>query len=165
MGTNLTLLQKGLILIAAPTLFQLIFFAVLLKMEWDEEEVGRWAVHTKEVIGQTETAYRYLMEANSYVRRVVLLGNDAVLTSNLDELLKKTSDEFAKLKIYVSDNPPQQAKVEAAAADAKQVGKVARRGKPLGKGGSARGRDGAPQRSVGREAAGFRARTTGRLPQ
>src|SRR5665213_4003585 len=72
MGTNLTLLQKGLILIAVPTLFQLIFFGVLLKMEWDEEEVGRWAVHAKEVIAQTETAYRYLMEANTFVRRVVL---------------------------------------------------------------------------------------------
>ena len=121
MGTNLTLLQKGLILIAVPTLFQLIFFGVLLKMEWDEEEVGRWAVHAKEVIAQTETAYRYLMEANTFVRRVVLLGNNAVLASNTDESLRKTSDEFEKLRFLVRDNATQQAKVEAAAADAKQL--------------------------------------------
>jgi signal transduction histidine kinase len=118
MGTNLTLLQKGLILIAVPTLFQVIFFGVLLKMEWDEEEVGRMAVHTKEVIGQTETAYRYLLEANSYVRRLVA-GRDPVLTATFNDALGKSADGFTKLEHLVRDNPPQQAKVAAAAADAK----------------------------------------------
>ncbi len=121
MGTNLTLIQKGLILIAVPTLFQLIFFCVLLKMEWDEEEIGRWAVHTKEVIGQTETTYRYLMEANSSARRVVLMGKENFLASNLDAALRKTSDEFGKLIKLVGDNSPQVAKVGAAANKAKQL--------------------------------------------
>ena len=76
MGTNLTIFQKGLILLAVPLLFQLVFFAVLLKMEWDQNEVERWAVHTKEVIAQTETSYRYLVEGVSYVRRLVMTGED-----------------------------------------------------------------------------------------
>ncbi|HBI46244.1 MAG TPA: hypothetical protein DDY78_25830, partial [Planctomycetales bacterium] len=123
MGTNLTLLQKGLILIAVPALFQLIFFCVLLKMEWDEEEMGRMAVHTKEVIGQTETAYRYLLEASSYVRLLVIVGRDPVLTSTFNDALGKSAGEFKKLEHLVGDNPPQLAKVEAAAADAKRLEK------------------------------------------
>lgn len=123
MGTNLTLLQKGLILIAVPALFQLIFFCVLLKMEWDEEEMGRMAIHTKEVIGQAETAYRYLLEANNYVRRLVVAGRDPVLTSSFNDALSRSADEFQKLEHLVGANAPQLAKVEAAAANAKRLEK------------------------------------------
>jgi signal transduction histidine kinase len=123
MGTNLTLLQKGLILIAVPALFQMIFFCVLLKMEWDEEEVGRRAVHTKEVIARAETAYRYLLEANSYVRRLVAIGSDPALTSTFNDALGKSADGFTKLEHLVSDYPSQQAKVAAAATDAKRLEK------------------------------------------
>jgi signal transduction histidine kinase len=121
MGTNLTLLHKGLILIAVPTLFQLIFFCVLLKMEWDEEEVGHWAVHSKEVMGQTETTYRYLLEAYGYVRQLVIAGPDPVSTRTSNDPLGKVPKEFEKLETLVSNKPQQQAKVEAAAADAKQL--------------------------------------------
>ncbi len=75
MGTNLTIFQKGLILLAVPVCFQLVFFGALFKVEWDSEEAERWAVHTKEVIAQTETAYR-LLEGAAYVRRLVITGED-----------------------------------------------------------------------------------------
>ncbi len=122
MGTNLTIFQKGLILLAVPLLFQLVFFAVLLKMEWDQNEVERWAVHTKEVIAQTETSYRYLVEGVSYVRRLALTGEDPSTVPLLQEGLEKTPDEFRKLEELVRDNPSQQAKVVDAAAEAMRLG-------------------------------------------
>ncbi len=121
MGTNLTLLQKGLILLALPTLFQLVFFAVLLKMEWSQEDVSHWAVHTKEVIGQTEAAYRYLLEANLFVRRQAVDGPREVQTSPFKDALSKISGEFEKLESLVGDNLAQKEKVAATAADAERL--------------------------------------------
>ncbi len=121
MGTNLTIFQKGLILLAVPLLFQLVFFGVLLKMEWDQDEVERLAVHTKEVIAQTETSYRWLLDGVSYVRRIVITGEEPAAVSPLHDALEKTPDEFRRLGSLVADNPPQQAKVVDAAADAERL--------------------------------------------
>ena len=118
MGTNLTIFQKGLILIAVPVLFQLVFLGALYKMEWDEEEVQHLAVHTKEVIAQTETAYRSLLEATAYVRRLVITGEDTSQAPPLHDTLIDAPAEFEKLKQLVVDNPPQQGKVIETAADA-----------------------------------------------
>jgi signal transduction histidine kinase len=123
MGTNLTILQKGLFLLAVPILFQLVFFAVLLKMEWDEQERGQLAFHTKEVIAQVETTYRYLVEANSYVRRLVIAGEDPALTPPFKDAMRKSPEEFQKLKVLVQDNPPQTARVDTAAAEAERLRK------------------------------------------
>ena len=121
MGTNLSILQKGLILLAIPLLFQLTFFGVLLKMEWDQEEVQHMAVHTKEVIAQTETSYRYLVEGVSYARRLVLTGEAPALAPPLHDALQKAPDEFRQLETLVADNPSQQAKVVDAADDADRL--------------------------------------------
>jgi signal transduction histidine kinase len=121
MGTNLSILQKGLILLAIPLLFQLTFFGVLLKMEWDQEEVQHLAVHTKEVIAQTETSYRYLVEGVSYVRRLVLTGEDPALAPPLHDALEKAPEEFRQLEALVADNPAQQAKAADAADDAEHL--------------------------------------------
>ncbi len=121
MGTNLTIFQKGLILLAVPLLFQLVFFGVLLKMEWDQNEVEGLAVHTKEVIAQTETSYRWLLDGVSYVRRLVITGEEPAAASPLRDALEKTPDEFRRLESLVADNPSQQAKVADAAADAERL--------------------------------------------
>jgi signal transduction histidine kinase len=121
MSTNLTIFQKGLILLAIPLLFQLIFFGVLLKMEWEQEDVERMAVHTKKVIAQAETAYRYLLEASSHVRRLVITGEDPTATPTLHDALSKVSQEFQVLEGLLEDNRSQQVKVQEAAAEADRM--------------------------------------------
>ena len=106
MGTNLTIFQKGLILLALPLLFQLVFFAVLLKVEWDQDEVEHMAVHTKEVIAQTETSYRYLVEGVSYVRRLALTGEDPGEAPPLHDALERTPDQFRRLEEPGRGQPP-----------------------------------------------------------
>src|ERR1700681_3095209 len=94
MGVNLTICQKGLILLAIPLCFHLIFFSALFKVEWDGEDVEHMAVHTKEVIAQTETAYRCLLEGASYVRRLVITGQDPAQSPPLHDTLRTTPEEF-----------------------------------------------------------------------
>ena len=122
MGINLTIFQKGLLLVALPVFFQLLFFGALFKVEWDGENAERWAVHTKEVIAQTETAYRYLLEATSYVRRLIITGQDPTLAPPFHDALRKAPEEFQKLGDLVRDNPSQQARVAEAAAKADRLG-------------------------------------------
>lgn len=126
MGTNLTLLQKGLILIAVPTLFQMIFFAVLLKMEWDEEKVGHWAVQTKEVIVQAETVYRYLVQATSAARRIIITGENISVAPSFNEALRESQVHFKKLNDLVQNNPSQKARVAAAEEEAERLKKLLR---------------------------------------
>lgn len=121
MGINLTIFQKGLLLVALPVFFQLLFFGALFKVEWDGEEAERWAVHTKEVIAQTETAYRYLLEATSYVRRLIITGEDPSLAPPFHDALRKAPEEFQKLSDLVRDNPSQLARVAEAAAKADRL--------------------------------------------
>jgi signal transduction histidine kinase len=123
MGAKLSIFQKGLILLAVPLLFQLTFFAVLLKMELDQVELERLAVHTKEVIAQTETSYRHLLEGVSHVRRLVIAAGseEARPSAEPHDAVEKAPDEFARLEQLVSDNPPQKARVEAAAEQAQRL--------------------------------------------
>ena len=121
MGINLTIFQKGLLLVALPVFFQLVFFAALFKVEWDGEDAERKAVHTKEVIAQTETAYRYLLESTSYVRRLIITGEDPSLTPPFHAAQQKAHEEFQLLSDLVADNAPQKARVAEAAAKADRL--------------------------------------------
>ena len=121
MGASLTIFQKGLILLAVPLLFQLAFFGALYKLELDGEEAQRWAVHTKEVMAQTELAYRYLLESTAYVRRLVITREAPALAPPAHDTLGETPAEFQKLRDLVVDNPTQQAKVEKTAAEAERL--------------------------------------------
>ena len=121
MGTNLTIFQKGLILLAVPVCFQLVFFAALFKVEWDGEDVEHMAVHTKEVIAQTETAYRSLLEGTAYVRRLVIMDQDPAQSPPLHDTLRDAPQEFQKLLDLVEDNRRQQAKVKEIVAEADRL--------------------------------------------
>ena len=52
MHPRLTILQKGLILIAVPLLFQVAFIALLAKLRTDGASAVDWTIHTKDVIAQ-----------------------------------------------------------------------------------------------------------------
>ena len=95
--------------------------------------MGRWAVHTKEVIGQTETAYRYLMEANSLRPPSGSLGKRERSTSTLDETLSKISKGIRGTESFWSATMRRsKAKVDATAADAERLEEWLAEVEPLG---------------------------------
>ena len=49
-----SLFRKGLLLIAAPIVFQLVFLAILLSMQRESADAERWALHSKAVITSAE---------------------------------------------------------------------------------------------------------------
>jgi signal transduction histidine kinase len=103
-----TIFQKGLLLIAAPLLFQGIFLGVLLKNERDSALAESWALHTRQVLGQAEQTLRVLVEESNLMRGLVITGNPMFATA-----AKGTVEaEIAQLKTLVRDNPPQQKKVD-----------------------------------------------------
>lgn len=111
-GANLTLVKKGLILAAIPLFAQLIFLAVLFKMRHDQRQAQALAIHTKDVIAQTESAFRVVMEARSAVRSLALTGDTAFAVLWLERRQTVTA-QFEALQKLVADNPAQQEKVEA----------------------------------------------------
>ncbi len=86
MGRNLSMLQKGLLLFAAPVLFQLVFFGALLKMERESFEAQSAATQTQDVITQTEMVFRSLIEAINSSRGYVITGNELFKTASRDSI-------------------------------------------------------------------------------
>jgi len=104
-----SIFKKGLLLIAAPLVFQAIFLGVLLRNERENAEAERWALHTRLVISQTETAMRLLVQESSRVRGLIITGNPLFAHGSFDKV-RGARQELLRL---VADNPPQQERVEA----------------------------------------------------
>jgi signal transduction histidine kinase len=99
-----SIFKKGLLLIAAPLLFQGIFLGVLLKNERDSAAAERWALHGKQVISQAETAMRTLVEESNRMRGLVLTANPAFAIPPSSA----ATDQVAELQRLVRDNPVQE---------------------------------------------------------
>ncbi|MGH7174390.1 MAG: sensor histidine kinase [Gemmataceae bacterium] len=110
-GANLTIIKKGLILVAIPLLAQLVFLGVLFKMRQDQLQAQKFAIHSKDVIAQTEGAFRVVMESRSAVRSLALTGDPTFVSA----WKNSRSDAVVQLRVLrelVADNPPQQEKID-----------------------------------------------------
>ena len=103
-----SLFRKGLLLIAAPIVFQLVFLGILLSMERESADAERWALHSKAVITSAEAAIRRLDHESSRVRGLVITGSPVFLRNPAAEIDRGIDDLFR----LVADNPAQQRKVE-----------------------------------------------------
>jgi signal transduction histidine kinase len=119
-GANLSILKKGLILAAIPLLAQLLFLAVSFKMRQDQLQAQEWAIHSKEVLAQTESAFRVVMEARSAVRSLALTGDPAFVAA-WENARYEVSGRLRTLSALVSDNPPQQERVDRIRQQSEQL--------------------------------------------
>ena len=104
---RVTILRKGLLVIALPLVYQALFIGLLLKRQSDQADAQHWAMHTKDVIEKTEHAFRLLVSAQSNLRGLLLTGNAAFTEEmKLDE--KELGEEMGELKVLIQDNPRQQ---------------------------------------------------------
>jgi signal transduction histidine kinase len=100
--------RKGLLLIAAPIVFQLVFLIILLTMQRESADAERWALHSKQVITSAEALAHLLDYESSRVRGLVITGSAVFLRSRSGEI-DHGIDELFRL---VADNPPQQRRIE-----------------------------------------------------
>ncbi len=108
---NLSIVKKGLILAAIPFFTQLVFLAMLFKMRQDQLQAQQMAIHSKDVIVQTEGAFRLIMEARAAVFSLALTG-DPVFVSSWERSRTEAPVELRTLRNLVSDDPSQQAHID-----------------------------------------------------
>jgi signal transduction histidine kinase len=108
---NLSMVRKGLCLITIPMLFQLLFIAALFRSQADGREAQAWAIHSNEVIAQAEAASRYLVQAQSSVRGLVVTGHRSFF-EDFETATRLARAGLKKLRGLVADNPSQRAKVD-----------------------------------------------------
>lgn len=116
-ASNFTIFRKGLLLVGALLAFQLLLLAFLYRLQSQANDADQWALHTKEVMAQTEEAYRLLTEDVSQIRGVVVTG-DTSFAPDLAHAADRVTAAFDRLESSVSDNPSQVARIQAFRADA-----------------------------------------------
>ncbi len=114
MWVKLSIFQKGLVLISAPLLFQLIYFALLADMQRGNAEAVKWSIHSKNVLAQTQVVLRNLVELGSGLRGFIL-ASDAYLGDAYEKAAKQLPLDIAELRNRVQDRPEQAAQVDAIA--------------------------------------------------
>jgi CHASE3 domain sensor protein len=114
MWVKLTIFKKGLILVSVPLLFQLAFFGLLADMQHSNAQAVAWALHSKEVLQQTQVVWRNLHELGTGLRGFILAA-DPDLRKAYERAAKQLPQDILELKDRVSDNPGQAAQVEAIA--------------------------------------------------
>ncbi len=110
----MNILLRGLLLIAIPTVFQLLFLGMLLKAQSDAAYADQWALHSKEVIEQITSAEEPVLREVANLRLAVIADDrtmhaDAGLWKDLDQRMIAIAQS-------VSDNPAQVARVKEIAA-------------------------------------------------
>jgi signal transduction histidine kinase len=110
-GANLTIVKKGLILVAIPLLAQLVFLAILFEMRQDQLQAQELAIHSKDVIAQTEGAFRVVMEARSAVRSLALTGDPSFISA-WEKSRHEALAQLRALQKLLADNPPQRERID-----------------------------------------------------
>ena len=72
MTTRLTILLKGLILIAVPLFFQLAFITLVSRMRDDVTRAADLTIHTKDVIAQAQSCRARLLTAHGAIQGFIL---------------------------------------------------------------------------------------------
>ncbi len=104
----MNILTKGMLLIAVPVAFQLVFLAVLLKAQKDAGDADWLAAHSKQVIAQAAVVEEPVLKELGEMRRAVILGDassrgTASFWADVDGRTKALID-------LVSDNKDQMAR-------------------------------------------------------
>ncbi len=107
MTQHLTILKKGLLIVATPLLIEAILISSLIRTQFAAIEAQQWAVHTKEVMNLTEEIYRELIEAYAGMR-ILVVSNSPAMAEPLRKGIDRSSRHLDDLHAMVSDNKPQQ---------------------------------------------------------
>ena len=108
MITRLTILRKGLILIAVPLFFQLVFIALVAKMRTDGAAAEALKIHTMDVIAQAQKGRVRLLSAHGAIQGFILT-RDPRFEGALGLAASKAPRDVAELEALVRDNPDQTA--------------------------------------------------------
>lgn len=130
MYPRLTILHKGLILIAVPLLFQFVFIALLVKMRRDGTAAVDITIHTKDVIAQAQTCRVVLLTAHGAIQGYILT-RDPSFAEALDESIARAPGEIKTLRGLVTDREDQSSAAERIDQEATEFLAYMREGRKL----------------------------------
>jgi PAS domain S-box-containing protein len=126
---NLTVVQKGLVLVALPLLFQLAFAGAVFEFQRELVEADGWATQTKEVIALTHEIHTAVNDARAGVQGFVITADPKFIEPgrrSARDLPRRLNDLLERIR----DNPAQTAQARrvrtAAAAVIDWLGEVER---------------------------------------
>src|ERR1700761_3964090 len=99
---RVTILRKGLMVLALPLLYQAVFIGVLLKRQHDLNDAQFWALHTKQVIEKTDNLFLLLVMQHSNLRAYILTSNP-VFEDDMKSTQKNLRTAMQELKGLVKD--------------------------------------------------------------
>ena len=122
MFNHISIFKKGAVLIAVPLLVQCAFLGLLINAQSAAAKAQKMAMHTKIVIAQAEQLYREVIESRMTIRDAAALGRPAPKKPP-GAILDKLTASIVRLCAEVSDNPPQQRKVDRVGETIGQFGR------------------------------------------
>jgi PAS domain S-box-containing protein len=107
----MSILRKGLILVAIPLLFQLVFIGTIFRMQSRYDEAQAQSKNSEQVILEAQKILRFAVDGETGVRGFVMTGQ-----AEYSEPYERTKDEIAaiqtKLRDHVRDDPIRMAAVD-----------------------------------------------------
>jgi signal transduction histidine kinase len=111
LGSHLSIFSKGLLLMAAPLVFQLALLLVVHDVQSAARDAQTWVRHSRQVLASADELSREVVQLVAIERGAVLTGNP-----QFDAASRPTPGEIARrldeLKQLVADNPTQAARVD-----------------------------------------------------
>ena len=107
---TLRIIDRGLLLFSVPLIFVVALFAVLVELQRVNEQAQEWFIHSKEVTAATETLQSSLLDAENYVRGLVIAGEPEDGAS-LAAPGQSVQEAVNSLDALVWENPVQEAMV------------------------------------------------------
>jgi signal transduction histidine kinase len=112
LGSHLSIFSKGLLLIAAPVVFQLVLLYAVHDVQAAARDAQNWARHSREVLTSTDEIARLIVQLVAIERGAVLTGNpqfDIASRPAAGEIVQRIDD----LRHLVADSPVQATRVDA----------------------------------------------------
>jgi CHASE3 domain sensor protein len=106
MRVRFTIFKQGMILIAIPLLFQLLFLALVGELQQRHAEAQARSLHTKEVLTQVQTVLAKLIDAETGSRGYAITQNSRS-TEPYDAAVQEVPRALARLRDLVRDDPEQ----------------------------------------------------------
>ncbi len=111
MNNRLSIVKKGLLLIATPLTIQAIFIGMLIQAQVEGANAQEWAVHTKEVIARVEEIYRLLLEGYAGIRILAVSDNPSI-GQPFRAALQRIPERIEELRVRTSDNEDQKPRID-----------------------------------------------------
>jgi signal transduction histidine kinase len=111
LGSHLSIFSKGLLLIAAPVVFQLALLYAVHDVQMAARDAQKWARHSRQVLAESDELARTIIQLVAIERGAVLTGNpqfDAESRPAEGEIDQRLKD----LQKLIADNPQQVARMD-----------------------------------------------------